>query len=488
MFATRSRREFLGSIAGTGCGGLLAGLFRFAHGEEPTEAARDRFQRRLTLRPLFSPQSPWRQPVSGLHPLPDSQRRVRAVFDILREISLFKLTSELREDWDGQTAEEFKAQLELIEEHGGKAQTPYISCEDFAFPIAPVQRNNGRVVAKELLLQRYEGKERGYPDDSIEVECRAGKLFALNIPQPAYPVRPGGPRRRDVDGNVVLVDVPGRKAYDFWQATTATDDAGASLGGGILGPEILAAGSVSVYDLDGLGAHVPGGPPTGGGRASGLPYLGGLLIPEDLADGERSVIPHALAFTLPRSRCIPDPAEHDPPNFRYPADRTETTAFTVNPYALASGERIRLKPFAQIRGMRYIVLLRSGVLAYTRRAVRRTTSMYVNGQPVVKMEYEFLASDGHRYQGIARTTTPHAVGDDRGEPIVYLPGNPRVSLLLDALPVAWDEGLEALKRSADSDGVFCYTFFKGVGVKQSPVPAAGGPAAARQSSTGPRTC
>lgn len=32
-------------------------------------------------------------------------------------------------------------------------------------------------------------------------------------------------------------------------------------------------------------------------------------------------------------------------------------------------------------------------------------------------------------------------------------------------PMAWDLGIEALYRTAEPDGVFCYTFFKGVGVK-----------------------
>ena len=32
-------------------------------------------------------------------------------------------------------------------------------------------------------------------------------------------------------------------------------------------------------------------------------------------------------------------------------------------------------------------------------------------------------------------------------------------------PRAWQEGIEELRRAAQADGVFCYTFFKGVGVR-----------------------
>lgn len=32
-------------------------------------------------------------------------------------------------------------------------------------------------------------------------------------------------------------------------------------------------------------------------------------------------------------------------------------------------------------------------------------------------------------------------------------------------PAEWHAGLEALRRTAGPDGVFCYTFFKGVAVR-----------------------
>ena len=108
---------------------------------------------------------------------------------------------------------------------------------------------------------------------------------------------------------------------------------------------------------------------------------------------------------------------------------------------------------AALHGIRHIVLLRSGIAAYARQSVRRATSMFINGQPVVRMEYQFLASDGRPYQGVARTTTPHAVGDDRREPVVYLPNNPRISLLLDTLPLVHPLDVDEVGQWVSYDGL-----------------------------------
>ena len=35
-------------------------------------------------------------------------------------------------------------------------------------------------------------------------------------------------------------------------------------------------------------------------------------------------------------------------------------------------------------------------------------------------------------------------------------------------PERFDAGVRALERTAEPDGVFCYTFFKGVGTKPRP--------------------
>ncbi|MCA9016428.1 MAG: hypothetical protein KDA77_13935, partial [Planctomycetaceae bacterium] len=83
--------------------------------------------------------------------------------------------------------------------------------------------------------------------------------------------------------------------------------------------------------------------PNGSARASGLPYLGGLILPEDLAKGAASKIEHALAFAMPRLRYFPKQAQGNPPNWVYPATRTEFSNGIAHPDALAAGQRIVLK-------------------------------------------------------------------------------------------------------------------------------------------------
>ena len=309
-------------------------------------------ERQIRLNNLFPNENPWHEQVTELQPVAESERIERAVFDVLREMSQLKLISELHDQPLGETAERFSSRRQLIEQHGGETQIPQVSVDDFSFPISDVKRTeSGEVVTRDVLLQQYEGEE-GYENASVETDRRDAKLFALDIPQPAQRIRPGGPENSGADGNVILVDVDAKQAWDFWQAATLLES-GKNGTGGVPGNSIVAAGSVANYRIDGAGARMPG-ESSSGGRASGLPYLGGLIIPEDLANGTESVISHALAFGLPRLRYFRSLNESDPPNHRFPAHDTEKTAFVANPYALAAGERIRLKPFDQIQGMRFV--------------------------------------------------------------------------------------------------------------------------------------
>jgi hypothetical protein len=286
----------------------------------------------------------------GLKPEPNSEMRMRAVFDILREHSMFLLATSLVEGKAENPRLPWKELLEMINEFGGIIQVPNFAVDDYTFRIVPVKRSGGTMVTEGLLIKRYDGA-KGWPDDSVKkyVKEVGNELFVENMPQPAYTVRPGGGSPpTDSDGNLVLVDEKNCKAYDFWQATTVCDKDGRSCGAGFKGDRIIAAGGVSVYDLDGPGARIPGGPPEGGGRATGLPYLGGLLIPEDLMNGKNSVLQHALVFAIPRLQYNPNKSHFGEPNAVFPADSSESTAFTVNPLAFKAGERIRLKPCSEI--------------------------------------------------------------------------------------------------------------------------------------------
>ena len=110
-------------------------------------------------------------------------------------------------------------------------------------------------------------------------------------------------------------------------------------GGGITGDTIFAAGVVDQFHLEGPGANIDG---YYSARAHGTPLLAGLIIPEDI---EAGVIAHALAFAIPGPRnTSPDPFEPLSTDYFYPASTTETDYFNTDPFALAAGQRIRLKP------------------------------------------------------------------------------------------------------------------------------------------------
>jgi hypothetical protein len=54
---------------------------------------------------------------------------------------------------------------------------------------------------------------------------------------------------------------------------------------------------------------------------------------------------------------------------------------------------------------------------------------------VVKYVYEFRADDGQMYQGASRAISSEEIGDEDVEPVLYLPSNPELSVLVDALPL-----------------------------------------------------
>jgi hypothetical protein len=160
----------------------------------------------------------------------------------------------------------------------------------------------------------------------------------VSVPAPAGTVRPAGPPDIDADGHLVLYNPQTFEEYDFWQATTVRDGECESVGGGQPGNTILEAGVVDFFDTRGPGAN----PDTlYSARAHGPPLLAGLLLPEDI---ERGVIAHALALAIPGPRnTSADPFEPLESDYFYPASTTETDFFSTNPYALAAGQRIRLK-------------------------------------------------------------------------------------------------------------------------------------------------
>jgi hypothetical protein len=201
----------------------------------------------------------------------------------------------------------------------------------------------------ELCIQTYDGES--WAPSTLPSELRDGAYHVPEVPLPAGVIRPSCPYGLDSDGHLVLYDAEHGLEYDYWNATTAVDGK-ATLGGGREGKRVLFAGSVERFDVKGFGAQQLGDQcrPLTSSRATGVPLLAGLLVPEDLAAGAKSEIGHAMVFAMPELRhlCPSENGAGDVPfDFVYPATKTESSHPLEDRFALAAGERIRLKPAAE---------------------------------------------------------------------------------------------------------------------------------------------
>lgn len=188
--------------------------------------------------------------------------------------------------------------------------------------------------ASEVRLRSYRGASTS-ANPKIAVD--RGRTV---IPAPAGPVRPAGPDAPDADGDLVVVDEQARMEWDFRQAATAIGpESGARRGAGCAGASIVAAGAVDRFYLGGSGANPPA---FYGARAAGTPLLAGLLLPEDVEHGS---IEHALAFAIPALRNLnrDNPSDPFPSDVVYPASTTEREFVSTSAWAIAAGQRMRLR-------------------------------------------------------------------------------------------------------------------------------------------------
>lgn len=297
--------------------------------------------------------SPWNQAIQEFKSNKESEKQERVTYDIFKAFSEAKLQTAQAElqtmiengqqgtDAFVKLEEDIKRQEQKLDEGGaGASQFPHMNHDDYSFPIYPVKRDaNGNVVTAEIPLQPYYIDSFPSPWYPSGGDQETG-FTAREVPQPAGCFRPGKPEGVDSDGNIILYDEQTKTEYDFWQVTSKRKD-GKTTGGGTLGDAILATGSVARFQVTRIGARHPEIEPSGSARATGLPYLGGLLLPEDLAEGARSKIKHALIFAIPRLRYSESP--QCAPNWVYPATRTEFSNGIPNPHALAAGQRIGLQ-------------------------------------------------------------------------------------------------------------------------------------------------
>ena len=238
---------------------------------------------------------------------------------------------------------------------GGSLQTPWVSHEEYAFPIYAVRRDNGVLPTFDLPIARYQCDLSGLDDKNqlcdqwqppwpFASQTENGSWLAHQVPLAGTPkFSSAGPSGLDSDGTVILFDELTKTEYDFWQVTMNVGDGGKSTGGGISGTQMEWAGSLCEFQTTGPGARDPNGTILKSSRASGLPYLGGLILPEDFAENAGGWINHALAFSLPRLRKFDEPIPADRPNCVYPATDTEKHNSIPCRWALAAGQRITLK-------------------------------------------------------------------------------------------------------------------------------------------------
>ncbi len=259
--------------------------------------------------PLFSADSAWNQRADLADVLPESDAQIQVLYRVLL----------------GENAS--------IRPSGYGIAQPYpfmdVTYDEFAVAIGLA--GDGEKLVE---VRVYEG-DLDWPGGKFEVDEVGGPI---TIPTVAGMVRPAGPQGIESDGHLVLFDQAAGTAYDFWQATTAVDASGNSLGGGVIGSEILAVGAGDFFDIRGDGTNPDG---VSSARAVGTALLAGIILPEDVHSG---VIAHALGFAIPGPRNLsPDPGEPLALDYFYPASTTETDFYSVDPMAPAAGQRLRLK-------------------------------------------------------------------------------------------------------------------------------------------------
>ena len=233
---------------------------------------------------------------------------------------------------------------------------PFVATTEFAFPIYSMAIDAyGVPLTTDVQIARYlcnpQGLTPGHePCERFPVAwpnvTEAGVAKQVPVPT-ADPARqpslfaPGGPTKPDGDGNVIIVDSYSNREIDFWQATTKVDEKGNSPGGGIPGTAILWAGGISEFDTTGLGMRAADDPFQRSSRASGLPYLGGLIVPEDFDEFGDGMIRHALAIALPQMRklALTNP---DFPDWVSPASNTQDDFKLNEKFGLAAGHRVVL--------------------------------------------------------------------------------------------------------------------------------------------------
>ena len=258
--------------------------------------------------PLFAPGSAWNQTATGAAILPDSDQQILVTYRVLLGDDSSLSSGTETPNW------------------------PFmdVNYSDYAIPV--FRMGTGQ---QTVWICDYDGI-LGWTNPKLPISQAGGPV---TVPAPAATVRPAQPQDTGADGHLVLYNPGSFEEYDFWQATTIRDGLCQSRGGGLTGTTIFEAGAIDFFDVRESGAN----PDTySSARATGVPLLAGLILPEDVESG---AISHALAFAIPgpRNTNVSDPYNPFPSDYFYPVSTTETDFYNTDPDALAAGQRIRLK-------------------------------------------------------------------------------------------------------------------------------------------------
>jgi hypothetical protein len=147
----------------------------------------------------------------------------------------------------------------------------------------------------------------------------------------------------EYDGWFTVVNNREGRAYDLWRARRSQDG------------QSLSYQFMRIWDLNGPGFLAPN---RVSARGSGLPFLGGLVTPDEIEAGR---IDHALAIS------VPAPSQG---NYVQPASSTDGVGKVTS---LPEGARLRLKPSVTVRSIqrRYTNLKCDNPLFGTRDGSRR---------------------------------------------------------------------------------------------------------------------
>jgi hypothetical protein len=156
-------------------------------------------------------------------------------------------------------------------------------------------------------------------------------------------IPPGEDPHPEFDGWFTVLNRQQGLAYDLWRARRSQDG------------RSLSYQFMRIWDLNGSGFLAPN---RVSARGSGLPFLGGLVTPDEVAAGR---IDHALAIS------VPAPSQG---NYVQPASATDGVGRTTS---LPEGARIRLKAGVTLRSIqrRFTDLRCNNILFGTRDGTRK---------------------------------------------------------------------------------------------------------------------